>query len=353
MSMTYESMVAADEADLFYVSDESPGIRRRRRGKGWAYYAPDGSVITDAEDRARIASIAVPPAWTDVWICPLADGHIQATGRDARGRKQYRYHPRWREVRDANKYDRMATFGTELPRLRRRIDEHLRLPGLPRDRVLALVVRLLDETLIRVGNDEYAATNDSYGLTTLRSEHVEVSGATVQFDFTGKGGLTHEVAVRDRRLAKLVQACSELQGHELFAYVGEDGSRVDVGSSDVNLYLREQTRQPFTAKDFRTWGGTAVAATTLVAIGPATNARQAERNVLEAFDAAAERLNNTRAVCRSCYVHPAVPDAYRTGELFDAWKVARSGHGLDRGERTVLTLLRAKERAAAAAIEAA
>ncbi|HEX8582034.1 MAG TPA: hypothetical protein VF640_06890 [Acidimicrobiales bacterium] len=345
MSLTYESMVAADEADLFYVTDDSPGIRRVRRGKGFSYVAPDGSTVSDAEERARIASIAIPPAWTDVWICPLADGHIQATGRDAKGRKQYRYHPRWREVRDANKYDRMLLFGTELPRLRRRIEEHLRIAGLPRDKVLALVVRLLDATLIRVGNDEYAATNDSYGLTTLRSEHVEITDTCVQFDFTGKGGLTHEVALRDRRLARLVKACSELRGHELFTYVGEDGRHVDVTSSDVNLYLREQTRQPFTAKDFRTWGGTTVAATTLVGMGAPATAREAERNILQAFDAAAERLNNTRAVCRSCYVHPAVPDGYRSGELFAAWKVARSGHGLDRGERTVLGLLRAKERA--------
>lgn len=345
MSLTYESMVAADEADLFYVSDESPGIRRRRCGKGFTYVHPDGSTVTDPEVRGRIASIVIPPAWTDVWICPLADGHIQATGRDVKGRKQYRYHQRWREVRDANKYDRMLLFGTELPRLRRRLDEHLRLGGLPRDKVLALVVRLLDATLIRVGNDEYAATNDSYGLTTLRAEHVEISDTTVQFDFTAKGGQTHEVALTDRRLTKLVKACSELQGHELFTYVGEGGGHVDVTSSDVNLYLREQTRQPFTAKDFRTWGGTTVAATTLVALGAPATAREAERNVLEAVDAAAARLNNTRTVCRSCYVHPAVPDAYRTGELFDAWKVARSGHGLDRGERTVLGLLKAKERA--------
>lgn len=347
MSCVFESMVAADEAELFYVSDESPGITRRRRGKGWSYHRPDGTQVTDADELVRIAGIAVPPAWTDVWICPLADGHIQATGRDAKGRKQYRYHQRWREVRDATKYDRLAVFGTELPRLRRRLEADLQRPGLPREKVLALVVRLLDETLIRVGNDEYAVANESYGLTTLRNDHVEVRRGAVFFDFTGKAGLSHEVALRDRRLAALVKACSELGGHELFAYVDESGAHVDVNSSHVNTYLREIAGQPFTAKDFRTWGGTAVAAGKLVEIGTATNKRQRERNVLAAFDAAAEKLGNTRAVCRSCYVHPEVPEAYRSGELFSAWKVARAGHGLDRSERTVLSLLRSRDKAAA------
>jgi DNA topoisomerase I len=336
-----DALQTANEAGLRYVSEDMPCIRRRRRGKGWQYLGVDGKTITDADERARIEAIAVPPAWTDVWICPRADGHILAVGRDARGRKQYRYHPRWREVRDETKFERMTEFGAVLPDIRNETDAHLRLRGLPREKVLALVVRLLDETLIRVGNDEYAEENESYGLTTLRQEHVDVNGATVVFDFAGKGGAERQVALKDARLARIVHQCHELGGQELFAYEDEEGSTVDVGSTDVNDYLRDLTADDYTAKDFRTWGGTVEAARTLAELGEPASRKEAEKNVLISIDRAAEKLGNTRAVCRSSYVHPSIPDAYLDGDLLDRWRKARSAGTLDRGERTVLALLRA------------
>jgi len=330
---------AAADAGLRYVSDEAPGVRRRRQGKGFSYSRPDGTAITDPGERARIASIAVPPAWTDVWICPRPDGHILATGRDERGRKQYRYHPRWREVRDADKFGHLATFGAGLPEVRRVVDADLRRKGIPREKVLALVVKLLDETLIRIGNESYAVENDHYGLTTLRRDHVDIDGDQLVFDFVGKSGLDHEIHVEDPRLARIVHQCHELGGQELFTY-RDHGALVDVTSTDVNHYLAEIAGTGVTAKDFRTWGGTKVAAATLTLSRPPESETHAGKAILAAYDVAAEVLGNTRAVCRSCYVHPVVPDAFRTGDLHDTWKRARGRNGLDRTERTVLALLR-------------
>jgi len=338
MAVTYEVLCDADEAGLFYVTDTRPGITRRRCGRGFTYRHADGTTVS-GEERARIEAIVIPPAWQDVWICPVADGHIQATGRDERGRKQYRYHPRWREVRDANKYDRLAEFGERLPDLRTRLDQDLARSGLPERKVLAAVVQLLDETLIRVGNDEYAASNESFGLTTIGSEHVDVDGSKIHFEFPGKGGVEHAVSLRDRRLASIVIACQDLPGEDLFAYVEDDGTTVDVTSTMVNEYLRDLCDANVTAKDFRTWGGTVIAADVLAPLPIPDDDRDAKSNELAAIDAAADRLRNTRTVCRNCYVHPSIPDAYRTGGLQDAWKRARVAPRFTRAEKTVLTVL--------------
>ncbi len=351
MADLFDSLSDADDAGLFYVVDTAPGLTRRKRGKGFSYLDADGKPVSK-ETKAWIETIVIPPAWTDVWICPLRDGHILATGRDARGRKQYRYHPRWREVRDGNKYVRLIDFANALPALRTRVEEHLRAGGLPREKVLAAVVKLLDETHIRVGNDEYAVLNDSYGLTTMQEQHAVVEGSVVHFEFTGKSGIDAEIDLRDRRLASIVKACQELPGEELFQYVGEDGAIVDVNSAHVNAFLRELTGATFTAKDFRTWGGTVIAAETLVELGPPASQKEADKQILVAIDAAAERLGNTRAVCRSCYVHPAVPEAHVDGSLHDAWRTSRSAAMCRRGERAVLKVLKAsaaqQERDAAA-----
>ena len=338
MGAAAEPVEAAIEAGLRYVSDEQPGFRRHRRGKGFSYVDAQGNRVDHPDHRARIAALAIPPAWTDVWICPRADGHIQATGRDGRHRKQYRYHDRWREVRDADKFDQLAAFGAVLPRLRRALDVDLRRPGMPREKVLALVVRLLDETMIRVGNDAYAADNESYGLTTLLPEHVDVDGDEVVFDFVGKAGLAHELHLRDRQVAQLVHRCHELEGQELFAYE-DDGRVVDVTSTDVNLYLAETAGPGITAKDFRTWGGTVVAAAALGLGEPPTDDGAAEKAVLAAYDVAAQVLGNTRAVCRACYVHPVVPESYRSGRLHEVQRRARRTAELSRSERTVMKLL--------------
>jgi len=328
---------AAGEAGLRYVHDHSPGITRRRRGTGWSYRRPDGSPVAQ-DDRQRITRLAIPPAWTGVWICPHADGHLQATGRDDRGRKQYRYHDGWRQVRDATKYEQLGDFASALGPLRKRVEADLELRGMPREKALALVVTLLDRTLIRVGNDEYAQTNDSYGLTTLRAHQVAIEGRRVAFDFNGKSGVRAQIALEDRRLSRLVSRCHELGGVELFAYV--DGDRVvDVGSADVNAYLREVTGRTFTAKHFRTWGGTCAAAGALALSKPPESPTEATRQVLAAMDVAACVLHNTRAVCRSCYVHPIVPEAFADGSLHECWRTARAGGGLARIERAVLAVL--------------
>ncbi|MDQ6698134.1 MAG: DNA topoisomerase IB [Actinomycetota bacterium] len=338
MAAICDPVEAAAEAGLRYVSDARPGITRRKRGGGFGYTKPDGSAVTDRRERERIAAIAIPPAWTDVWICPRPDGHILATGRDARGRKQYRYHPRWREVRDGDKFDNLAAFGRSLPELRKVVDADLKRPGMPREKVLGLVVKLLDETLIRVGNEAYASENESFGLTTLKRRHVEVDGPLVVFDFVGKSGMEHEVFLEDARLAKIVHRCHELAGQDLFTYQTA-GALVDVTSSDVNIYLREVAGSAVTAKDFRTWGGTAVAAAALALSRPPGSAAQAEKAVLGAYDVAAQVLGNTRAVCRSCYVHPSIPEAYRSGALHNAWRRSRDTPTMDRKERAVLRLL--------------
>jgi DNA topoisomerase-1 len=324
---------------MVYVTDLAPGLRRRRCGKGWSFTDPDGAVVADPAERARIAALAIPPAWTDVWICPDPRGHLQATGRDAKGRKQYRYHPRWREVREADKFDRLPRFGLALAEIRSTVDAELGRPGLSREKVLAVVVRLLDETLIRVGNAEYAATNESYGLTTLGHEHVEISGSEVRFQFVGKGGIEHEVSLRDRRLAGLVRRCHELGGQELFAWRDPDGTVRDVGSADVNEWLRLVTGEPVSAKDFRTWGATVRATEVLAAFGPPADEREAERHLLEAIDLAAAELGNTRAVCRASYVHPRVGETHTDGTLHEHWARSRATARHRRAERAVLNLL--------------
>jgi DNA topoisomerase I len=305
---------SAKAAGLRYVSDgergisrQRLGISRERSGTAFRYLGPDGRVLRDAEALARIRRLAIPPAWEDVWICAREDGHLQATGRDARGRKQYRYHPRWREVRDETKYGRMLAFAKALPRIRRRVSQDLALPGLPRDKVLATVVRLLETTRIRVGNQEYARANDSFGLTTLRTRQVRINGSTMSFRFRGKSGVQHDVALNDRKLATIVRRMRDLPGYELFQYVDEAGERRAVDSADVNEYLRSAAGEEFTSKDFRTWAGTVLAAQALHECG--------KNQLKHAIARVARQLGNTPAVCRKCYIHPAVIDAYLEDRL--------------------------------------
>jgi DNA topoisomerase-1 len=310
---------AAAEAGLRWTHDGLPGITRRRAGKGWSYRAADGSVIRDRDTIARIRALAIPPAWTEVWICANPRGHLQATGRDARGRKQHRYHPQFREHRESEKFDRMLAFAELLPGIREHVDADLARPGLPREKVLAAVVRLLELTLIRVGNEEYARLNKSFGLTTLRDRHARVEGSSIRFRFTGKSGKRHEVTLRDRRLARVVGRCQDLPGQDLLQYVDEDGEVRDVRSEDVNAYLREITGgADVTAKDFRTWAGTVLTYRALRALQPGASDRESRRNVVEAIRQTSERLGNTPAVARRSYVHPAVLQAYMDGGLGEA-----------------------------------
>ncbi len=338
-----DAIDAAEAAGLRYVSDTMPGIRRKKSGSGFSYVAPDGTTIKDPSQLARIKALAIPPAYTDVWICPSPNGHIQATGRDARGRKQYRYHPKWRESRDETKFGRILAFSESLPRLRRRVEEDLSRPGLPREKVLATVVSLLDCTGIRVGNDEYAKSNRSYGLTTLQDRHVEISGSRIRFEFRGKSGKSHKVALSDRRLARIVQRCQEIPGEDLFQYLDDDGVRQTISSGDVNDYLREISGQDFTAKDFRTWSGTKLAVAALTEIGECTTQRQAKSNILRAIDQVAEQLNNTRAVCRKYYVHPSVFQVYAAGTMLEILQNGTKQIGksdLEPDEAAVVWLLR-------------
>lgn len=310
-----EHVESAEAAGLRYVSDVMPGIRRKKAGKGVYYLAPDGSRIQNQAELARIRSLVIPPAWTDVWICPQSSGHIQVTARDARGRKQYRYHPKYRQVRDETKFGRMLDFSNLLPTLRDRVEQDLLLPGLPRDKVLAAVVRLLEKTLIRVGNDEYARENKSYGLTTMRRRHVAVSGHTLKFDFRGKSGMMHSVAITDRRVARIVQHMQELPGQELFQYLDEEDRRQTIDAGDINDYLRRATGKEVTAKDFRTWSGTMLAAAELRVLGQAQSEKEAKANIVEAIDRVARRLGNTRAVCRKYYIHPVLLESYLRGAV--------------------------------------
>jgi DNA topoisomerase-1 len=310
-----DPLQSAKEAGLRYISDQASGYKRKRAGKGFRYADTEGKIINNLDVLARIKSLAIPPAWTDVWISPDPEGHLQATGRDARGRKQFRYHRRWREVRDETKYTTMVAFAKALPRIRRRIARDLKLPGLTRNKVLATVVRLLEVSLIRVGNEEYARENDSFGLTTLRNKHVDVNGSKVTFHFRGKSGKWHEVDVRDRRLAKIVRSCQALPGQELFQYIDGEGKRQDVKSGDVNDYLREICGEDFTAKDFRTWAGTVLGALALRAFETFENQTQAKKNIVDAIEMVAERLGNTPAVCRKCYIHPEIFMSYLDGTL--------------------------------------
>jgi DNA topoisomerase-1 len=345
-----DPVASAREAGLVYVHHDRPGITRKRRGKTFHYFDISGRRIADAETVERINKLAIPPAYRDVWICPNPRGHIQAVGTDDRGRTQYRYHPRWREVRDEAKYGRMLAFGKALPKIRARIRRDLKLPGLPRDKVLATVVKLLETTLIRVGNEEYAKHNKSYGLTTIRNDHVDVHGTHVHFEFRGKSGIDHAVDLDDERLAKVIRQCHDLPEQELFEYVDPDGSRHHVGSSDVNAYLLGVTGEHFTAKDFRTWAGTTLAAMALQEFEAFDSEAQAKRNVLAAIEAVAARLGNTRTVCRKCYVHPAVVDLYMEGTLVEslrqrlAVKLKRSLHSLKLEEAAVMALLQERLR---------
>lgn len=319
---------------LRYSSDDEPGIRRRRAGRGFSYRHDDGSAVAD-DDRTRIDSLAVPPAWSDVWICADGRGHVQATGRDDRGRKQYRYHPRWRQMRDSRKFAGLSEFGNALGDLRRRIDEDLARPGIDDRKLVALVLALMDATLIRVGNDEYARTNGTFGLTTLTRRHVVLAAGDVRFRFVGKGGIRHEVEIDDRRLARLVRRCHELGGRELFGYRGDDGEVHRVDSGDANDYLREVVGEGHTVKTFRTWGGSALAIEQLAGI----DGEVAAGDIVRVVDVVAARLGNTRAVARSSYVHPAIPDWAADGRLGAAWSASRSSPRMQRSERALARLL--------------
>lgn len=334
----------AEAVGLRYVTDSKPGIRRERSGEIFCYYDIQGSIIETGDTLERIQALRIPPAWTDVWICPIAHGHLQATGRDARGRKQYLYHQLWRIVRDEAKFFRMIPFGNALPVIRERIETDLKRRGMAREKVLATVIQLLEKTLIRVGNREYARDNNSFGLTTLRNRHVEVSGEVLRFHFRGKSGKEHMVEVNDRRLARLVKRCRDIPGYELFQYVDEEGERRTIDSSDVNDYLKEITGDQFTAKDFRTWGGTVQTATTLLEIGPYGSETEAKRNVVQAVKTVAESLGNKPSVCRKYYIHPAVIESYLCGNLARDFEAAAArvspSPWLDPEEAALLALLK-------------
>jgi DNA topoisomerase-1 len=342
-----EPALTARAAGLRYVTDAAPGIRRRPSGPSFRYLDAEGAPVRDAATRRRIAALAIPPAWTAVWICADPNGHLQATGRDARGRKQYRYHPAWRALRGRSRFERMIELGERLPRLRQRVAADLRQRGPTRARVLAAVVRLLERSLIRVGNGEYARHNRTFGLTTLRRRHVELDGDRIRFEFRAKSGRLSTATVEDPRVARVVLRCLELDGQELFAYADETGARRDVTSGDVNRYLREATGEEFTAKDLRTWAGTVRVAAELRRTGPAASATAARRQVAAAVRAAAERLGNRPATCRNFYVHPGVIDAYLDGDLSQlaAQPVPRGPAGLAADERFLLALLRSRGRA--------
>jgi DNA topoisomerase-1 len=336
---------SAQIVGLHYVADDSPGIRRLKSEKGFRFVAPNGKAVSDSRILGRIKSLAIPPAWKDVWICANENGHLQATGRDDRGRKQHRYHRRWREVRDETKFNRMIVFAKALPKIRRRVRTDLKVPGLPRQKVLATIVRLLEISLIRVGNEEYARNNDSFGLTTMQDKHVAVNGSTVHFQFRGKSGNHHTIDVRNKRLAKIVKGCRDIPGQDLFQYLDENGKRVDVKSEDVNEYLREISGEDFTAKDFRTWAGTVLAAMALREFKKFDTKAQAKKNLVRSIESVAEKLGNTPSVCKKCYVHPAIFDSYLDGSLADVLKqpaenrLKLSWNRLSPEEAAVLSLL--------------
>jgi DNA topoisomerase I len=313
---------------LRYVLDDEPGIRRHRCGRSFRYVRPDGSSVRDRQTLVRIRALAVPPAWREVWICPRDDGHLQATGRDARNRKQYRYHRFWREVRDETKYGRMIPFARALPRIRRRVARDLARPGLPREKVLAAVVRLLEVTRMRVGNEEYARENESFGLTTLRERQVKVRGAKLAFRFRGKSGVEHAFELADRRLAAIVRRMRDLPGEELFQYVDDAGETRRIESADVNAYIREISGEDFTSKDFRTWAGTVLAARALHALPSCASQTEGRRNIAQAIEAVAKALGNSKAVCRKCYVHPAVAESYLEGKLAEYMSAGAEGKAI-------------------------
>jgi DNA topoisomerase-1 len=329
------------------VNDDRPGITRKRSGRGFSYTGVEGAAMHDRATLARIRALAIPPAWTDVWICPTANGHIQATGRDARHRKQYRYHPRWQQVRDATKYGRMVEFGTALPKIRARLETDLGLSGIPKDKVLATVVRLLETTFIRVGNEEYARNNRSFGLTTLQDRHVEIEGSQIQFRFRGKSGKLHAVKIADRRLARAVQRIRELPGQDVFQFLDEAGEPQSIDSADVNEYLRTVSGQDFTAKDFRTWAGTLLAALELEPSRSFDDDVSPKAAEVAAIASVAAQLGNTPAVCRKGYIHPAILDAYQNRAAYDAWLAEYASEecpeGLMPPEAALLRFLTSKE----------
>lgn len=335
---------AAEQAGLVHVDTDMPGITRSRAGRGFCYRDAQGRRITDKAERARLAALAIPPAYDDVWICPDPRGHIQATGRDARGRKQYRYHPDFRAFRDSAKYDHMLDFAEALPKIRARVDRDMSLRGLPARKVLATVVHLLENTMIRVGNSDYARRNKSHGLTTLRDRHVRFRGSELRFRFTGKGGREWDLGIRDPRVARIVRAAQDLPGQHLFQYLDQDGARQKIGSTDVNAYLREISGSEVTAKDFRTWTGTVLAALALSELAGFDSEAAAKRNIREAIESVARHLGNTPAICRKCYIHPQIIDAYLAGELKLQLRKRIAGRlhqgALRHEERQVLKFLR-------------
>jgi DNA topoisomerase-1 len=338
-----ESQEAARAAQLRYVSDSRPGIRRRAAGTGFSYIDPQDRLVDDEAVLARIRSLAIPPAWTDVWICNISYGHLQASGRDARGRKQYRYHTRWRTARDETKYSRMLEFGAALPRVRERVEEHLGLPALTRDKVLAIVVRLLETTFIRIGNEEYARTNKSFGLTTMKGRHVRIDGGMIRFRFRGKSGKDHEITLANRRIARLVKSCRDLPGQDLFQYIDANGDPQPIDSGDVNEYLREIAADDFTAKDFRTWAGTLLAAHRLDEYLAFESVTAGKAACVSAVVEVAARLGNTPAICRKSYIHPAVLDAFLDANKLALWQrhsaAANERAGLTRQESALLRYL--------------
>jgi len=321
IEVTIDPVEVAKDAGLRYVNDDQPGYTRKPKDDDFEYFDTDGKPIRDETRILRIQRIAIPPAYKDVWICPSTNGHIQATARDARGRKQYRYHERWREARDENKYDRMIVFGQALPKIRRQVNKDMGLPDLPRNKVLATVVHLLGRTFIRIGNEEYARENQSFGLTTMRNRHVDVKGAKLSFNFKGKSGVKHEIDVSDRRLANIIRKLQDLPGQDIFQYEDEGGEVKNVTSQDVNDYLQEVTGEAFTAKDFRTWAGTVLTAMALNAQGPVENEAQAKKNIKDAIAAVSKILGNTPTVCRKCYVHPVVLEAYLDGDMIEGLRL--------------------------------
>jgi DNA topoisomerase-1 len=338
----------AKQAGLHYVPADQPGLQRVRHGKSFRYLNSRGQSVKNEKTLERIRKLAIPPAYDDVWICPDPLGHLQMVGKDARGRKQYRYHQRWTETKGAFKYNRIIDFAQSLPKIRKQTSEHLKLEGLPREKVLATVVQLLEKTLIRVGNEEYAKTNHSYGLSTMQDHHVKVDHGKILFRFKGKSNIRHEISVTDPKLAEVVKKCREMPGHELFHYLDDAGVKHIIHSHDVNHYLQDITGKPFTAKDFRTWAGTVFAAVSLRELVGFKSATEAKRHLNEAIETVSKKLGNTKSICRKCYVHPAVMDSYLNGEVIRS--IARRKHPitpdelhlLDRDEKTVLAFLRKK-----------
>jgi DNA topoisomerase-1 len=346
---TQEEPAEEAAADLIYLPDDAPGFRRIRTSSGFRYVDVEGRPIHDEETIARIKKLAIPPAWQDVWISPAAEGHLQATGRDAKGRKQYRYHPQWRAIRDRQKYEHTLTFGEALPAIRERVDADLRRHGMPREKVLATVIKLLETSLIRVGNEEYARDNGSVGLSTMRDKHAHIEGGTMRFEFKGKSGKQHRVTIRNRRLARIVKQCQEIPGYELFQYLDEDGERHKIDSSDVNAYLREISGQDFTAKDFRTWAGTVLASMALREFETFDSPAEAKHNLSRAVESVARSLGNTPAICRTCYIHPAVVESYLEGGQAEALRHVTEdslidNEGLEPDEAAVLALIRSRLR---------